>query len=58
MIKWIRQFRISLLHAKFHKSLRKSEAARSSGDILQFKKHVYACEDAWRKLVILTEKSK
>lgn len=58
MIKLIRKIRIGLLHAAYHRNMRKAETARSDQNILKFKKHVYAAEDAWRKLVILIEKNK
>jgi hypothetical protein len=58
MIKLIRKIRIGLLHAAYHRNMRKAESARSNQNILKFKKHVYAAEDAWRKLVILIEKNK
>jgi hypothetical protein len=58
MIKLIRKIRIGLLHAAYHRNMRKAETARSNQNILKFKKHVYAAEDAWRKLVILIEKNK
>lgn len=56
MRKLIQKIRIGLLHAAYHRNMRKAETARSNQDILKFKKHVYAAEDAWRKLVILTNK--
>lgn len=58
MRKLIQKIRIGLLHAEYHRNMRKAETARSNQDILKFKKHVYAAEDAWRKLVILIEKNK
>jgi len=58
MRKLIQKIRIGLLHAAYHRNMRKAETARSNQDILKFKKHVYAAEDAWRKLVILIEKNK
>jgi len=58
MINIIRKVRIGLLHAAYHRNMRKAETARSDQDILKFKKYVYAAEDAWRKLVILMEKNK
>ena len=58
MIKWIRKIRIGFLHAKYHRSLKRAEQARTKRDVVKFKKHVYQAEDAWRKLVILTEKNK
>ena len=57
-MKWLRKFRIGFLHAKFHRNMKRANAAREKQDIIQFKKYVYQAEDAWRKLVILTEKSK
>jgi hypothetical protein len=34
------------------------ETARSKHDIVNFKTYAYRAEDAWRKIVILTEKIK
>lgn len=53
-----RKFQIGLYHAAYHKNMKKAEIARKSRDILQFKKYIYRAEDAWRKLVIITEKTK
>ena len=58
MFNWIRKIKIGLLHASYHRNLKKAEQARQHHDVLEFKKYVYKAEDAWRKLVILTEKSK
>lgn len=58
MFNWIRKIRIGMLHATYHRNLKKAEQARQNHDVLEFKKYVYKAEDAWRKLVILTEKSK
>lgn len=58
IINAIRYFRIGVLHAKYHRNLRRADAARKARDIIAFKKHVYRAEDAWRKIVILTEKTK
>jgi hypothetical protein len=38
--------------------MRKAEQAKEDHDIHQFKKAIYKAEDAWRKLVILTNKTK
>lgn len=38
--------------------MRKAIQAREDLDIVRFKKYVYMAEDAWRKIVVLTEKSK
>ena len=52
LIKIIIKFRIAILHAKFHRLMKRADKARISTDILKFKKCVYNAEDAWRKLVI------
>lgn len=53
-----RRFTIGFYHASYHRNMKKAEIARKSHDILQFKKYIYRAEDAWRKLVIITEKTK
>lgn len=58
LIKILIKFRIAILHAKFHRTMKRADKARISKDILKFKKYVYIAEDAWRKLVILTFKIK
>jgi hypothetical protein len=58
MLKWINNIRIGLLHAKYHRLLRRAEQARENTDLIKFKKYVYKAEDAWRKLVIIIEKQK
>jgi hypothetical protein len=58
MFSWLRKLRIGMLHATYHRNLKKADIARKQQDVLEFKKYVYKAEDAWRKLVILTEKSK
>jgi hypothetical protein len=55
---WIRRFRIALLHAAYHRNLKRAQEARVNQDIIAFKRYIYRAEDAWRKLVILTEKTK
>jgi hypothetical protein len=55
--KWL-TFRIGLLHAKFHRNMKRADQARIDTDPIKFKKYIYRAEDAWRKLVILTEKLK
>lgn len=57
-MKWFRKLRIGFLHAAYHRNMKRAEAARSQQDILKFKKYIYRAEDAWKKLVILTEKTK
>jgi hypothetical protein len=58
MLKRINKFRIALLHAKYHRCIRKAEAAQSESNIEQFRKYVYQAEDAWRKIVIISNKTK
>lgn len=58
MRKIIVKIRIGFLHAAYHRNMKKADAARESRDIISFKKYIYAAEDAWRKLVILTNKIK
>ena len=58
MFKWFRNFKIALLHASYHRNLRKAESCKDDKDVDGFKKYIYRAEDAWRKLVILVEKNK
>lgn len=58
MIKWFRKIRIGFLHAKFHRLMKRAEEARSKQDVTSFKEYIYQAEDAWKQIVILTEKSK
>lgn len=51
--KAIIEFRIGLLHAKYHRHMKKAEAASLIKDLGSFKRHIYSAEDAWRKIVIL-----
>ena len=52
------RFRIAILHAAYHRNMRRMESARDKHDIVKFKTYAYRAEDAWRKIVILTEKLK
>lgn len=52
------RLRIGFHHATFHRNMRRANAARSNQDIVTFKKYIYRAEDAWRKIVILTQKIK
>lgn len=45
-----------MLHATYHKNMKLAEKAREDHDIVTFKKYIYRAEDAWRKLVIITNK--
>jgi hypothetical protein len=47
-----------MLHATYHRNMKQAEAARKEQNIIEFKKYIYQAEDAWRKIVILTEKIK
>ena len=53
MFKVIANIRIGLLHATFHRNMRRATAARKTQDIAKFKRYIYAAEDAWRKLVLI-----
>lgn len=57
-MKWFQNFRIAILHAKFHRNMKKANLARQQQDILKFKKYIYRAEDAWRRLVIIKESMK
>jgi hypothetical protein len=56
--KTLAKIRIGFLHATFQRNMRKANIARNKHDIVTFKKHIYQAEDAWRKIVILTQKIK
>jgi hypothetical protein len=58
MIKWLRRIRIGVLHATYHRNMKRANQSRTKQDIVKFKKYIYRAEDAWRKLVILIEKNK
>lgn len=62
MIKAIRKilnnFRIGILHATYHRCMRKAVMASEEKDLVKFKKYIYRAEDSWRKMVILIEKQK
>ena len=58
MFKFIAKIRIAFLHATFHRNLKRAEFYRKRRDVVKFKKHIYRAEDAWRKIVILTQKIK
>ena len=52
------KLRIGILHATYHRNLKKADKVRKRHNIVKFKRYVYRAEDAWRKIVILTEKLK
>ena len=58
MFKWLYNLRIGMLHAAYHRNIKKADTARIEQDIIKFKKYIYQADDAWRKLVILREKTK
>lgn len=47
---------IGFAHAKYHRHLRKLDICRQSNDIISFKKHVHAAEDAWKKIIRYKQK--
>jgi len=49
---------IGIYHAKYHKNFKKALRAKDKKNIHQFKKYIYRAEDAWRHVVILTNKNK
>ena len=62
MFKTIRIIRIGFLHATYHRNMKWAGIARTQQNIIkninQFKKYIYRAENAWRKLVILSNKNK
>ncbi len=58
MFKIIRTIRIGFLHATYHRNMKRAQIARTQQNVVKFKKYIYRAEDAWRKLVILTNKNK
>lgn len=55
---WWRKIRISMLHATYHRNMKRAVKARKDHDLEQFKQAIYNAEDAWRKIVVITEKLK
>lgn len=58
IINWWYRIRIAICHAEYHRNLKRAQEARVKQDIIAFKRYIYRAEDAWRKVVVLTEKSK
>jgi len=58
VIKLIHRIQIGFLHAAYHRCMRRADVERKARNIVEFKKYVYRAEDAWRKIVVLTEKIK
>lgn len=57
-MQWLYKIKIGLLHATYHRWMRRAEQAQTNQDIHQFQKAIYKAEDAWRKLVIISNKIK
>lgn len=57
-MQWYYKIRIGLLHATYHRWMRRAEQAHETKDIYQFKNAIYKAEDAWRKIVIISNKIK
>ena len=55
MFKYFRKIRIGFLHATYHRNLKHAEVARKQQNII---KYIYRAEDAWKQIVILTNKNK
>lgn len=58
LINWYYRIRIAVYHAAYHRNLKRAQEARVKQDIIAFKRYIYRAEDAWRKVVVLTEKTK
>jgi hypothetical protein len=52
---WI-YFRVGLTHARYHRNMKRAHRAKADKNIRKFKRYIYRAEDAWRKLVVLTDK--
>jgi hypothetical protein len=50
--------RIGFAHATFHRNLKKAMRQKEAGNVRKFKRYIYRAEDAWKRVVILTEKRK
>ena len=57
-MKIFRSFMIGIYHAKYHRNMKFAELAKYKKDIEKFKKYIYRAEDAWRQVVLLTQKNK
>lgn len=58
MLNWLRKFQIGFYHAAYHRNMKRADLARTNKDVLAFKKYIYQAEDAWRKIVLITNKIK
>jgi len=50
--------RIGFAHATFHRNFKKALRQKKAGNIRKFKRYIYRAEDAWKRVIILTEKKK
>lgn len=57
-MKMFRNFMIGIYHAKYHRNMKSAELAKNKKNIEKFKKYVYRAEDAWRQVILLTQKNK
>lgn len=59
LVNKLRSIRIALLHASYHRNLKKAVYIQEhDGGLERFKKYIYRSEDAWRKIVKIKEKQK
>ena len=47
---------MGLTHARYHRNMKRAHRAKADKNIRKFKRYIYRAEDAWRKLVVLTDK--
>jgi len=47
---------MGLTHARYHRNMKRAYRAKTEQNIRKFKRYIYRAEDAWRKLVVLTDK--
>jgi hypothetical protein len=57
-MKIFRKFMIGIYHARYHRNMKSAELAKNKKNIRKFKKYVYRAEDAWRQVILLTQKNK
>ena len=60
LVNKLRSIRIALLHAAYHRNMKKAVQVMDSEekDIFKFKKYIYRAEDAWKRVVKIKEKQK
>jgi len=54
--KQLLSMRIAVLHATYHRNLKKATLAKMKKNLVDFQKYIYRSEDAWRKMVRLITK--